>query len=598
MRKLALLAATAVLLTPMLAAAQDATPEATPDTAMMESTMAPEADASASTLYVPIGGFYTTLYDFAGLAIERLPADAERVYMLMLPMTFSYDPEALTAADLIDNTQASERRRRQLEEACSEQAPEGVPCEVVVPPIYTREAAEVELALDYFTDDLAGVYFLGGDQVIAMQITANTPLETALADAYARGVVMGGNSAGLAIGSRAMIAGYGGDDFGPENAFDEGAVLVWNSDQERGLSFGLTDAILEQHLWERARLGRSLTALADPNAPDVVIGVDSFTGASIVDNARLEDVFGLYSAAVIDGETLGAADNASFVNGVLSIRNVLVHLIPPGDFGYDITTRQPTQAPALTEAGERMFEGLNTSGAEGQLFLGGGFDRSGMMLPEGNALTLVMGYTDAAAAEAAGQGDAEGAMFLAPGAPLPDLTPYQSVTVIAGDVSLLAPQDLVPLADFWRTGGDLLLMGDAAAIAGITYTAMPPTPYDSEDDLLIEAATQGTFLEGGVTVANGLGLIGVNIETRVMSDNRFGRMFALAVNTPEIPVLGLNDGGALEISSAGAVVGEASLGVIALDLRSAAIGIGTNGGFAVANGLIDVFAPGEAIAPN
>jgi hypothetical protein len=65
-----------------------------------------------------------------------------------------------------------------------------------------------------------------------------------------------------------------------------------------------------------------------------------------------------------------------------------------------------------------------------------------------------------------------------------------------------------------------VLAGDAAALAGLLYADMPPTPYDSEDDLAIEAATQGTFNEGGVTTGGGAGMLLAHIETSVMDDNR------------------------------------------------------------------------------
>ena len=52
------------------------------------------------------------------------------------------------------------------------------------------------------------MYVLGGDQTVAMQVVAGTPVEAAMAAAYARGAVFGGNSAGDAVQSRNMINGY------------------------------------------------------------------------------------------------------------------------------------------------------------------------------------------------------------------------------------------------------------------------------------------------------------------------------------------------------------------------------------------------------
>ena len=56
-----------------------------------------------------------------------------------------------------------------------------------------------------------------------------------------------------------------------------------------------------------ARLGRLLNVLAQPDAPDVGIAIDSYTAAEVTDGKTLHNVFGLYSIGILDAETLGAA---------------------------------------------------------------------------------------------------------------------------------------------------------------------------------------------------------------------------------------------------------------------------------------------------
>ena len=65
----------------------------------------------------------------------------------------------------------------------------------------------------------------------------------------------------------------------------------------------------------------------------------------------------------------------------------------------------------------------------------------------------------------------------------------------------------------------------------------------------------------------------------------------LTINPIELAV-GLTQNSALEITRNGArTIGDNAL--VALDLRNAALDLGTNDGFVIANGLLDVFAPGE-----
>ncbi len=569
------------------------TPEATP-----------EITNVVHTTYVPIGGFYgDTFPGFLRAALPNVERfETDRLYILVMPMTFSYDAETLTAEDLLLNTRDSERRRRQLEDACREIAPPEIYCEVVVPPIYTREAADTNAVLEFFWDDLAAVYFLGGDQTIAMQITAGTVLEQALAEAYARGVVMGGNSAGLAIGSRVMIGGYGGDKWGPENALEAGAVDLWNGSAEnplrRGLDFTTTDAVLEQHFWERARFARLLNALVDPTTPNVGIGVDSFTGTLIIDNHLLEGTFGLYTGAIMDVESLGAEASATFDSGVLSVRDVLVHVFAPGNFTYNARTRESSLAPTLTSAATDT-SALTLPDGVGSLTLYSNLldtvELEDLNIDESTAV-VITGYADTLDADdlADEYDDFTDPIVLTADKSLPDMTGYSTIIVHAEDASLIDVESLRPVQDAWLGGANVILDGAAAAAAGSMYAAMPPVPYHTDNDLLIQDATQGVFLLGSVEIRPGLGLIPVSVEVRVMSENHYGRWFSLAYSTPDQVALGLNDGAFVTITQEGATVG-GSNGVFALDLSAATLSQGENGGMVFANGVLDVFAPGEAV---
>ena len=62
-----------------------------------------------------------------------------------------------------------------------------------------------------------------------MLVVANTPFEAALASAQAAGAVTSGNSAGAAVESADMIAGFTGSN-GPEQGLEEDSVDVWTYD--------------------------------------------------------------------------------------------------------------------------------------------------------------------------------------------------------------------------------------------------------------------------------------------------------------------------------------------------------------------------------
>ncbi len=575
-----------------------------------------QEDDSASTTLLPIGGFYGDT--FPGFVEAVLPhAGDDRVYILVVPASFSYDPEVLTAEDLLINTYDADIRRRQLEEVCNDMA--DLPCEVALVPLYTNEAANNEAVLDYLPEDLAGVYFLGGDQVIAMQIIAGSTLEAGLEEAFARGVPMGGNSAGLAVLSTAMIAGYMSDEFGPENGLHEGAVEVWNADLERGLSFASKNVLLEQHFWERARISRTLNALTIDGTPHIAIGVDSFTGGHLVDDTTFGQIFGLYSALVLDAETFASAENALFgeLSGTLSIRDVVFHLLAEGDFSYDIPSRSMNIAPVLTAANVD-YGGLNVGQDAGKVIIGGNlfgvFDGEEAEIfgrfiaasggESANIHIIATGYADAESAQAGIDQYREALLALSPnlqitesiaidGAVEAESAPNGAL-IIGADQSLLNTEYVQVVMDWYINGTTLFFDGAASPLAGAYYSAHTPTPYDSDDSVLIEEATQGSFLVGTTTIRDGLGLLNANIEPSIMYDNRFGRWVSLAYHMPQITTIGIADDTALYLSGDERVVLGLN-GVFALDLRDATLAEGSAGGMIIANGLLDVLTAGDSL---
>jgi cyanophycinase len=577
-------------------------------------------DAQPEHILIPIGGGYPDT--FPGFLEAALPyvatLDTDRFYILMMPMSFTYDVEVLTTTDLLDNSLAIERRRRQFERACDRLVSErelDLECQVVVPPIYTRDAAEDDYALEYFTDDLAAVYFVGGDQTFAMQILNGTPLEAALTEAFERGVVMGGNSAGAAIMSYNMIGGYSSEDYDVVDQLREGIVDLWTEPDRRGLPFGLRSVIVEQHFFEYGRPGRLLNAILQPGMPRVGLGVDGFTGAVVVDDARIDRVIGKYSVGVIDATD--AADSAYFSgDGILSVRGAWFHTLAPGDFSYDLLARQHSLAP-LPERPQRDYSGFALPEGAGTLILGSDLTSVGLADnpvierflelaggSEAEILVLSTGYRNLSAAVNAfedyaaqftGRARRVQVQTLLTRMALPDLTRFSGIVVVAGDQSLVTADELRPIADALLAGIPVLADNAAAPLFGIRYAANPPVDYDNDDDATMEAHDQGAYILGNTVIADGLGLVRANVEPRLIDNNRYGRVISLAYDDPAALALGLAEGSALEVTPQGTTV-LGTNGVVLFDFSVATLALGDNDAFVIANGLMDVFAPGDRIS--
>jgi cyanophycinase len=579
--------------------------------------MTHQGRADQPLILMPIGGGYADTYE-AFLQVAAARTQGRTLRVLVLPIAYANDPESLDEADRTDLDQAAEVRRAELESTCRVLVRDRLTCRVEVAPIYTRADALDPRATEAFADDLTAVYILGGNQAVAMRVVQDTPVEAALARAYDRGTLVGGTSAGGAIQSRTMIAGYADPELGPENGLQEGAVELWTGLQRRGLSFGLRDAILDQHFFQRDRLPRLLNAVLQPDVPHVGLGVDAYTGLQVHEGTEVERTFGLYTAAVLDAQTYRAFETARYQgpNRTLSVQNVLVHLMAPGRARYNLLTRSTSLAQPATVV-QRDYDALRPPPGAGALLLAGGLRRpaaGGAMLDRfmtrarGNPTYLLFVTTAFTSTEQA-NGQVEqvidgitatdpelvwDVVFAGGEAPLPYVVAPQitGVVVLGDDASLVEAELLEPVRAAWRRGVPVLAVDAAAAVLGAHYAPVPPSDRDPGS---LELITQASFLDGNVTPVPGLGLMGIVLETRLLDDNRWGRLFSVAYHHPDHLALALPSETAIELTADGAsVVGDNSLFV--LDLHGAHLSLGTNDGYVIANGLLDVFAPGERLA--
>src|SRR5829696_7822072 len=177
-----------------------------------------QADAGSLHTYIPIGSDYRadTLQRFAQAAAQH---DTNSVVdILVIPITFATDPFNISNGERQQNLTLADNRRGRVESACNAVKQPNQTCRVILAPVLVRADAYLQGNLDLFPPELDGMYILGGDQTIAMQVVANTPFEERMASAFQAGAVVSGNSAGAAVESLNMIGGYIGNN-GPEMDF-------------------------------------------------------------------------------------------------------------------------------------------------------------------------------------------------------------------------------------------------------------------------------------------------------------------------------------------------------------------------------------------
>jgi cyanophycinase len=176
-------------------------------------------------------------------------------------------------------------------------------------------------------EEATGIFFTGGNQLRLTTLLGGTPVAKLIRNANARGVTVGGTSAGASILSEHMIA------FG-----DEGSSVISGS-VRLAPGLGLTNRfIIDQHFRQRDRLGRLVTALAyNPFA--IGIGLDEDTAAFIGPDETIE-VAGSGGVTIVDASDVSYSSVAEAVEGqpvcVLGLR---LHILVAGAT-FNLHTRQ------------------------------------------------------------------------------------------------------------------------------------------------------------------------------------------------------------------------------------------------------------------
>lgn len=184
-------------------------------------------------------------------------------------------------------------------------------------PLLSRADASREEYLEYL-EHATGVFLTGGNQLRLSSILGGTPAARLIRKVNARGVIVGGTSAGAAILSEHMIAS------GTEGS----TPVVGNVSLAPG--FGLTNkVVIDQHFRQRDRLGRLLCALAyNPFA--VGLGLDEDT-AAFIDSDDVIHVEGAGGITVVDASDLEHSSIAESEHGKpVCMTNLRLHVLTAG----------------------------------------------------------------------------------------------------------------------------------------------------------------------------------------------------------------------------------------------------------------------------
>jgi cyanophycinase len=177
-----------------------------------------------------------------------------------------------------------------------------------------------------------GVFLTGGNQLRLTTILGGTPVAKTMRRLNAKGVVVGGTSAGAAILSEHMIA------FGKEGSTPRAGLAALVP------GFGMTNrVIIDQHFRQRDRLGRLLTALAyNPFA--IGLGLDEDTAAFIDPDDRVH-VVGTGAITVVDVSALGYSSIATAKeHKPVCLTGVRLHILTAGAT-FDLSSRAATPPP-------------------------------------------------------------------------------------------------------------------------------------------------------------------------------------------------------------------------------------------------------------
>lgn len=174
----------------------------------------------------------------------------------------------------------------------------------------------------------ATIFFTGGDQLRLTSLLGGSHLSFALYEAYKKGSVLVGTSAGAAVMSSVMIVS--GDSKEPPR----------KCTLKLAPGLGLLDqVVIDQHFAQRGRLGRLLGAIAQ-NPSILGIGIDEDTGI-LLENAPFFRVIGSQTVTIVDGGDLSYSNVSELApEQPLALFDIKIHVLPEGSI-FHLKEKRP-----------------------------------------------------------------------------------------------------------------------------------------------------------------------------------------------------------------------------------------------------------------
>lgn len=165
------------------------------------------------------------------------------------------------------------------------------------------------------------IYITGGDQTRFMNIAAGTDIEKAIQDAYQKGCVISGTSAGAAVMSKLMLTGN--ELKHKEYSATFQTIEPDNIEMKPGLGL-LPNVIIDQHFLIRSRHNRLITAVIE--YPQMTgIGIDEST--AILVNGNNVEVLGDSQVIVLEN----SGKSKTIKGEKLGARKIMMNVYLPGD---------------------------------------------------------------------------------------------------------------------------------------------------------------------------------------------------------------------------------------------------------------------------
>lgn len=163
------------------------------------------------------------------------------------------------------------------------------------------------------------IYISGGDQSLFMNIVKSTPVEQAIKNAYKKGAVIAGTSAGAAVMSKKMITGKQ-----LKQPLMNGYRTIQPGNIELSEGLGLvSSAIIDQHFIWRERMNR-LISVAIENPNELAIGIDESTAILVKgDSAK---VYGTSQVVVLNSSKASTLSTDS----LLGAKGIELSVFIPG----------------------------------------------------------------------------------------------------------------------------------------------------------------------------------------------------------------------------------------------------------------------------